>query len=67
MFFNCKNLESIQLPNNIQVTSVESIFKGCENLEQVPEFFLNIKVPKSLDMGCAFQGCTKLINADFSN
>ena len=67
MFFNCKNLESIQLPNNIQVASVESIFEGCENLEQVPEFFLNIKVPKSLDMGCAFQGCTKLINADFSN
>ena len=67
MFLNCKNLESIQLPNNIKVAKADSIFKGCESLEQVPEFFLNIQVPKSLKMPSAFQGCTKLINADFSN
>ena len=64
---NTKNLMSLDFSNfdSSEITSTESLCKGCENLQYVN--FKNFNTSKLLTVSDMFYGCSKLISIDLSN
>lgn len=67
MFYNCKNLISIDLSSldtsNLYYTG--QMFQGCEKLNYIN--FTNFNTSKVNDMGYMFNECKSLVNLDVSN
>lgn len=67
MFYNCKNLISIDLSSldtsNLYYTG--QMFQGCEKLNYIN--FNNFNTSKVTDMGYMFNECESLVNLDVSN
>ena len=60
MFFNCKNLTKVELPNTGNVENMNNMFCYCTNLTKV-------ELPKTgnvTDMHCMFEGCTNLTKVE---
>ena len=64
---NVKYIISLDFSNfdSSEITSSESLCKGCENLQYVN--FTNFNTPKLSTMSNMFYGCSKLISIDLSN
>ena len=65
MFFNCKNLESINLSSYdmTNITDMKCMFSGCTNLKYVDLTSLNTN--NDIDLAYMFSGCLSLISFKF--
>ena len=65
MFFNCQNLESINLSSYdmSNITDMSSMFSGCSNLQSAN--LSSLKTKNEIDMANMFSGCSLLKNVEF--
>ena len=67
-FYNCKNLESLVLPDYFvteKTTTINSMFRGCEKLTSLD--LSKFETSSVTDMDYLFMGCTALTSVNLSS